>query len=137
MSVAKNKELVRSFYEAGNRGDLDACVAILADDITWTNIGSTRFSGTFHGKANLMENIIGPLFGQLESGIQSTVHELIGEGDVVVALTSGRATTLDGQSYNNTYCHVIRIRDGQFSEVAEYFDTALAAAILRLSLIHI
>lgn len=39
------------------------------------------------------------------------------------------AETLDGRPYNNTYCQVIRVRDGQFIEVKEYFDTALVAEV--------
>ena len=129
MSAEANKDIVRSFYEAGNRGDFDACFDMVTDDVTWTNIGTTALSGTYTGKAELMEKLIGPLFGQLEAGISSTIHSLIAEGDQVVALTSGTATTKDGRPYNNSYCHVIRLRDGKFAEVKEYFDTALAASV--------
>lgn len=129
MSSAENKQIVRSFYEAGNRGDFDACFAMLDDDITWTNIGSTSLSGTYRGKADLMENLLGPLFGQLEAGIRSEILRLIAEDDFVVALTSGTATTKDGRNYNNSYCHVIRLRDGKFVEVTEYFDTHLTGTV--------
>ncbi|MCL7976344.1 MAG: nuclear transport factor 2 family protein [marine benthic group bacterium] len=129
MNPAQNKEIVRSFYEAGNRGDFDACFAMIADDIVWTNIGTTSLSGTYRGKADLMENLLGPLFGQLEAGIRSEIIRLIAEGDYVVALTSGTASTKDGREYNNSYCHVIRLRDGQFVEVTEYFDTNLTGTV--------
>ena len=129
MSAEANKDIVRSFYEAGNRGDFDACFEMVADDVTWTNIGTTALSGTYTGKAELMEKLLGPLFGQLEAGISSTIDALIAEDDWVVALTSGSATTKDGRPYNNSYCQVIRLRDGKFAEVKEYFDTALAASV--------
>ena len=129
MDTSRNKEIVRSFYEAGNRGDFDACFGLVADDITWTNIGTTALSGLYHGKAEVMEKLLGPLFGQLKAGIRSTIQGLIAEGDIVVALTSGQAETHDGRAYNNTYCQVIRLRDGQFVEVTEYFDTHLAGTI--------
>jgi ketosteroid isomerase-like protein len=127
--TTKNKEIVRSFYEAGNRGDFDACFELLADEITWTNIGTTSLSGTYRGKADLMENLLGPLFGQLEAGIRSEIVQLVAEGDCVVALTSGTAKTKDGREYNNSYCHVIRLRDGQFVEVTEYVDTHLTGTV--------
>ena len=91
-------------------GDFDACFDLIADDITWTNIGSTNLPGTYRGKTELMD-------------------KLLGEDDYVVALTSGTAETTDGRSYNNRYCQVIRIRDGKFLEVTEYFDTELAGSI--------
>ena len=129
MDAKKNKEIVRSFYEAGNRGDFDACFEMLAEDITWTNICPTALSGTYRGKAELMENLLGPLFGQLEAGIRSEIVRLVAEGDYVVALTSGTAKTKDGREYNNSYCHVIRLRDGEFVEVTEYFDTHLTGSV--------
>lgn len=129
MGIAENKLLVQSFYDAGNRGDFDACFDFLSDDITWTNIGSTNLSGTYRGKAVLMEELLGPLFGQLKAGISSSIEILIAEDDFVVALTSGTAETLDGRPYNNKYCQVIRISDGKFVEVTEYFDTELTSSI--------
>ncbi len=129
MGIAENKQVVLDFYEAGARGDMDTCFGIIADDITWTNIGTTKLSGTFTGKQELMEKLLGPLFGQLKAGISSEIVRLTAEGDVVVAQTNGTAEMHDGTPYNNTYCQVIRIRDGQFVEVTEYMDTALAEAV--------
>ena len=34
MGVAKNKQVVRDFYEAGARGDMDTCFALMADHVT-------------------------------------------------------------------------------------------------------
>lgn len=129
MSASRNKEIVRSFYEAGNRGDFDTCFALVADDIAWINIGTTALSGTYRGKDEVMKKLLGLLFGQLKAGISSTIIRLIAEDDFVVAQTSGRAETKDGRAYNNTYCQVIRLRDGQFVEVTEYFDTHLTGTI--------
>ena len=133
MSVEENKRIVQSFYESGNRGDFDACFSLISDDVTWTNIGSTGFSGTFNGKAELMEKLLEPLFGQLKAGISTEIERLFGEGDFVVALTSGTAETKDGRPYNNRYCQVIQIKDGQFVAVTEYFDTALANSVFNSS----
>jgi uncharacterized protein len=129
MGIAENKKIVLDFYDAGARGDMDRCFELLADDIAWTNIGTTRFSGTFSGKKALLEQLLGPLFGQLQAGISTTVERLIAEADVVVAQTSGTAETLNGVPYNNSYCQVIRIRDGKIAEVTEYFDTQLTSSV--------
>ena len=129
MGSAENKQVVLDFYEAGARGDMDACFALLADDITWTNIGSTKFSGTYIGKQAIVEDLLGPLFGQLKAGISSQLEHLTAEGDTVVAQTLGTAETLDGTPYNNTYCQIIRIRGGQIADVKEYMDTALIDSV--------
>ena len=129
MGIAENKQVVLDFYEAGARGDMDACFALLADDVTWTNIGSTKFSGTYIGKQAIAEDLLGPLFSQLKAGISSQIERLTAEGDIVVAQTSGIAETMDGTPYNNTYCQVIRISDGQIADVKEYMDTALIDSV--------
>ena len=129
MGIAENKQVVLDFYDAGARGDMDACFALLSDDIVWTNIGSTRFSGTYRGKQMLLELLLGPLFDQLKAGIGSEIERLTAEGDIVVAQTSGTAETLDGRPYNNSYCQVIRVANGKITAVKEYFDTALTDAV--------
>lgn len=130
MGLIENKQLVRDFYEAGNHGDIEHCLAMLADDVTWTNLGSTRYSGRFEGKDVLLSEVIGPLFGQLKAGIFSTIDNLVAEDDVVVAQTRGQAEMKDGRPYNNSYCHVFRIRDGRIVEVTEYLDTQLVREVL-------
>src|SRR5210317_1582212 len=124
MGIAENKQIVLDFYEAGARGDMDTCFALLADEVTWTNIGTTKFSGSYIGKQAIAEDLLGPLFGNLKAGIASKIERLTAEGDIVVAQTSGTAETKDGTPYNNTYCQVIRIRDGKIAAVKEYMDTA-------------
>ncbi len=67
---------------------MDACLALLADDINWTNIGSTKFSGTYSGKQALIADLLAPLFSQLKAGISSHIERLAAESDIVVAETS-------------------------------------------------
>ncbi len=129
MSVQENKNIVREFYESGNRGDMDTVVDLLADDVRWTNMGTTSLSGVYEGKAELMEKLIGPLFGRLKQGIHMDIELLVAEGDHVVAVTSGSSETLDGRPYNNNYCWIIRIRDGKLAEVTEYSDTELITSV--------
>jgi ketosteroid isomerase-like protein len=129
MTAESNRKIVERFYEASNGGDMETCFNLIADDIIWTNIGTTSLSGTFRGKAELQEKLLGPLFGGLKQGIATKVHRLIAENDYVVAQTSGFAETLDGRAYNNTYCWIIKIREGQFAEVTEYMDTGLVTSV--------
>lgn len=129
MGIVENKQVVLEFYEAGARGDLDAGLALLSDDVTWTNIGTTVFSGTYAGRQAVVEQLVGPLFSQLKAGISSEIVQLVAEGDIVVSQTRGTAETHDGTTYNNTYCQVFTVRDGRIAAVMEYMDTALIDAV--------
>ena len=132
MTLTTNKQIVQEFYDSANRGDMETCLGQLAEDVTWTNIGSTKYSGTFHGKADLVARLLQPVFGQLQAGITSAIDNLVAEGDFVVVQSRGKAATKDGRLYNNTYCHVFRIRGGKIVEVTEYMDTELVSAVLRV-----
>ena len=47
MGAAENKEVVRKMGEAKG---LDAMLATMSDDVRWTIIGNTKWSGTMKGK---------------------------------------------------------------------------------------
>ena len=130
MGVAENKSLIESFFDAGNRGDLERCLGLIDEHVKWTNIGSTRYSGTFMGRQSLLNDLLGPVFGRLKSGIRSTVENMVAEGDFVVVQSRGHAETVDGKQYNNTYCHVFKITSGRITEVTEYMDTELTSSVL-------
>jgi len=130
MGVTENKALVRSFLASGNNGDLERCLELIDDRVVWTNIGTTKLSGKYAGKEALIKELLGPVFGKLKSGIRTTVDNMVAEGDFVVVQSRGQAETTEGQQYNNTYCHVFRIRDGKILEVTEYMDTELVSSVL-------
>ena len=65
MGAAENKEIIRKMGEAKS---LDAMLGAMADDIRWTLIGNTKFSGTFNGKKELRRVCIeGPVFDLQEA----------------------------------------------------------------------
>jgi uncharacterized protein len=103
MGIVENKAIVQAFYDAANRGDTEGFLCQLADDVTWTNIGSTKYSGSYVGKSDLTARLLGPVFGQLKTGIAPTIHNMIAEADNVVVQSSGMSETKDGRPYNNTY----------------------------------
>jgi ketosteroid isomerase-like protein len=129
MSTEKNKEIVRTFFEYGNSGDMDACLGLLSDNLVWTDVGTSIFAGTYEGKEKVLNELLGPLFSRLKNGIFTEIENIIAEGDLVVALSSGKAETLDGIPYNNSYCQIFKITEGKISQVIEYCDTALINSV--------
>lgn len=101
MSAAENKEAVRKMREAKG---LDALLATMSDDVRWTIIGTTKYSGTMNGKQEIVDKLLRPIFAELESMGNNIVDNVIAEGDYVVvqAHATGRKTKT-GNPYNNTY----------------------------------
>ena len=125
MSAQESKKIVEDAFGAMSRGDSEGFMQRLSDDIRWTIIGTTRYSGTYAGKQQLVERLLTPIMADLESGIRQNVQNVIAEGDTVVVQTQGESMTKSGKPYNNTYCLVIRVADDKIAELTEYLDTEL------------
>jgi len=131
MTTTENKQLLQNVFAATAKGDGRPFVAVLADDVAWTIIGSTPWSQTYRGKATVLRELLGPLNAQLASRNTITAHRFIAEGDQVVVEGQGPNTTKTGKQYNNRYCWVFRFSEGQVIELVEYTDTALIESALQ------
>ena len=126
MSTEQNKEVVRRAMAALGCGDIAGFLADADDDVTFTLIGTTPFSGTIRGKQTVLEVLRSALGTRIEGGgIAMTIDNLIAEGDYVAEQARGKARMKNGKDYNNTYCRVWRIVNGKVKSVVEYLDTEL------------
>ncbi len=123
-----SKETVRKMFSGLDRGNAEAFLAALADDVSWTIMGTTKFSGTFRGKEDAMRRLLAPLMEALEGGLALTPDSFVAEGDTVVVQARGKARTRTGKPYNNSYCQIFRLSDGKVKEIIEYLDTDLVNA---------
>jgi Ketosteroid isomerase-related protein len=130
VSAAENKQLMQNIFTELSKGNGAPFVESLADDICWTIIGSTKFSGTYRGKQAVLNELLRPLFARFADQYTNTAHRFIAEDDYVVVECRGRVTTKSGAPYNNTYCWVCRVADGKLQELTEYLDTELVTAVL-------
>ncbi len=128
MGAAENKQLIQNMFAELSKGNAEAFLANMADNVRFTIIGTTKYSGTCNGKQELINKVLAPLTSQLDGGITLTPENFIADGDYVAMQARGKATTKSGKSYNNTYCQVFRITNGKVQEVTEYLDTELVTS---------
>jgi uncharacterized protein len=129
MTAAENKSIVEKACAAWARGDSGSFYEIVADDVRWTVIGFTPISGMYSSKAQFLDQAIKPLRARLRQAIRPTVRNIIAEGDHVVLQWDGVATSISGRPYTNSYCWVLRLRDGQVKECTAYLDTAAVSEL--------
>ena len=55
MSEQENKELIKKGYAAFTAGDVETVMSLFDDDVEWVQPGESAVSGTYHGKAEVME----------------------------------------------------------------------------------
>ena len=131
MDAADNKALMSAIYDELEKGNGQPFVEALADDVQWTIIGATEWSGRWEGKAAVRTRLLDPLFAQFETRYTNRAVRLIAEGDWVVIECRGDVITKSGHPYRNTYCNVFRLEDGKVKEITEYCDTDLLGKALE------
>lgn len=126
-----NKEMIRNVYAELAKGNPQAFLDAMADDVSWTLIGTTKLSGTYRGKQDIIDRFFGPFMADLDGHAVITPKNFIADGDFVAMQAEGKARTRFGKDYNNTYCHVFRVVGGKIREVTEYCDTELVNEAFR------
>lgn len=126
-----NKQLLQRIFDGLAAGDGMPFLGSLAEDFNWHMTGSTAWSGSYHGKQAVLQDLMLPLFANFETTYRNRAVRIIGEGEWVVVECRGEVTTKSGQPYNNQYCWVCRVQDGQLKELTEYMDTQLVDRVLR------
>jgi len=136
MSATRNKELLQDVFAELAAGNLRAISEAMADDFRWIFPGEWSWSGVWEPKQVAMDELLRPLMAQFEGRYRSEADLIIADGDRVVVQARGKATTLRGDAYNQTYCYVFRVRSGRLTEVIEHCDTALVERVLERPALH-
>ncbi len=125
MGAVENKKMIETMFAELSRGNGEGYLERLADDVKFKIEGTTKFSGTFNGKQDVVARLLMPLMAGLEGGLALTVDNMVAEGDTVVVQARGKSTTKSGRPYDNSYCQVFRIAGGKVQSITEYLDTDL------------
>jgi ketosteroid isomerase-like protein len=119
------KQVVRAAVSGLHAGDGRPFTEALADDVTWTVMGDTPWSKSYHGKKVVLDTLLEPLVGRIDGPYRMLPHRFIAEGALCVVEGKGQNLLRDGRRYDNTYCWVCRVENGKIRELTEYMDTDL------------
>ena len=128
MSVEKNIRTVKDFFAAIGRGDREALLALIAEDIEWIIPGEDwPLAGTHSGHAGLAD-----LLWTASKSIETSTEprEFVAQGDrvLVVGFARGKIKATN-KTFEDDWIFAITVRDGRLTNIREYIDTqALARA---------
>ena len=132
-TTATPTERIRSLYDAFARGDVGTVVAVLADDVEWSEAeGNPWYLGhPFVGPQQAVEGVFARTADEFQD-FRLEFHRFLADGDTVVALgryhaTSHRAT---GRPLDAQFAHVWDVRDGKIARFQQYTDTRQWAAVM-------
>lgn len=130
MSISEsNRATLATIFEGLSNRDGAAFWDALADDAVWVAMGENSWSGTYRGKAEIRQNLIGPLRARIGAP-RNVVDRIIVDGDWAAVQFRGDNQTAEGERYDNRYVFILRLRDGLIVEIAEYMDTELTTRVL-------
>jgi hypothetical protein len=130
MSEADNTRIVQEAYAAFGRGDVQAILDRLDDNVSWTAVyGSgphVPHSGERRGKA-----AVGGFFKQVAENVNFSrfePKEFIATGDKVVALGHYVGKTPVGKSFDLDFAMVFTLKNGKVVSFQEFTDSAAVNA---------
>jgi ketosteroid isomerase-like protein len=115
MDASSNREVMRRYVEAWERGDPDAATAIWADDVIHHVPGRSPLAGDFVGKQAFLDHY-GRIFAELGGTIEVVkFHDVLVSEEHAVALVKERAVRGE-RSLEFNRVVVYHLRDGRITE---------------------
>ena len=128
MNLEQRKSAIRGAFAAFADGNPEPLLSVLDDGVRWTIIGSTRYSGLYDGKQEVVSRLLGPVGEVIDGPLRITVDQVFGEGDLMAVQGRGESKTKSGGTYNNTYCWVYAWSGDKVVSITEYLDTEVITA---------
>ena len=129
MSIEKNIQTVKDFFAAIGRGDREALLALVAEDIEWIIPGEDwPLAGTHRGHAGLAD-----LLQKANETVETSYPEppeFVAQGDrvMVVGVATGKIKATN-KPFKDDWVFDVTVLNGKLTNVREYIDTqALARA---------
>lgn len=114
MDAARDNEaLIRRWYQARARGDLEEVRALLDGDLRWHDPYPEPHGGDLQGADRVIEQVFG---AAEETGATFRLHDVLANEEHAVALVEWSAT-MRGETLNGREVAVFHIRDGRIAEV--------------------
>jgi len=125
MNEQKNIEVIQTAYGEFGKGNIDALLALMSDDVDWHTFGPQELpmTGLRKGKPE-----VGRFFKQVGEAWNFERFEpqrFIAQDDTVVALGIYTGTAKPtGRKFSSEFSHVFNVRNGKIVKFREYTDTA-------------
>jgi uncharacterized protein len=132
MSTDKNVQTVKDFFAAIGRGDSEALLALIAEDIEWIIPGEDwPLAGTHRGHDGVAD-----LLETASKSIETSTEprEFVAQGDrvLVVGFAKGKIKATN-KTFRDDWVFAITVRNGKLTNIREYVDTQALARAARVS----
>ena len=124
-------EKVENLFKYLEKGNNDNFFKQVADDVSWTVMGTHPLAGTYHSKEDFIYHTFQRLNRILQEGVILKVKNILVHGETAVVEMESISTALNGKPFNNTYCWITRFDKDVIVEVRAYVDSALVQKVIE------
>ena len=128
--MGANADVVRSFWEAFGRRDIDGATAHADEGAEIVVPKTVPWGGTYRGPGGF-KDMIGGVMGQFEDFRPSPESFLEAGDDHVVVPVNVEGRTKAGKDMSGRALWLYRVRDGKIERAEVFLDTANALEALR------
>src|SRR3546814_8888321 len=129
MTVEANKQLIRDWFDAVNRGDEAAVLAMTAEDFRFETMARAPDWMLYKWDRYQFAAARAAMSSVMKAPIQLSIAGMIGEGDDVAVEAETDSEMLNGRRYNNRY-HFVRSEE-HTSELQSLMRTSYAVFCLK------
>ncbi|MCB2075737.1 MAG: nuclear transport factor 2 family protein [Rhodobiaceae bacterium] len=129
MTAFQPSEVIAGFYDDLNAGAHESAFARFAPDLSYRVVAPPPYGGECDRAA--LAHKASQVFERLAKPLSLKVQRLVAQEDYVVAEVEGKALTLNGGNYDNSYLFIYRVVDGKIVEGREYLDSAMYVALIE------
>ena len=121
---------VKGLFANLENGKSDAFFEHVADDVSWTVMGTHPLAGNYHTKADFLTHTFARLDKILKEGVVLRVTNILIAGDSAAVEMESLSTALNGKPFDNRYCWIVYFSNGTIVEVKAYLDSALVQRLI-------
>ena len=133
MGAAENIQTIKSVYEAFGRADLDAILAVVADDVDWGTDTSSAEAPWWGIRTS--KDAVAQFFVDLAKATETTEFTPLAfaandDGDVMAVVRYASRMRETGKTAEMNIHHWFQFRDGKIARYRGTEDTAITLAAL-------
>lgn len=121
-TATDNADRVRAAFNAWRAGT-GSVFDLLTENAVWTIAGQSPVSGVHRSRQSFRDDAVRPIHARLATPIQPEITDVIAQGDNVVVIWEGQATTVGGDLYRNHYAWHMVFDGDRVVRVTAFLDT--------------
>jgi ketosteroid isomerase-like protein len=122
--MSTTRELASAFATAIEELRFIDAFNMIAEDGTYTIIGTTKASGTYHGRGEVLSKL-GPLLSGFSAPPAQKFHNMVVEKDRAVLLGEADGDGPTGKYHQPYYALSLRFAKEEIAEIIEFLDTTM------------